>query len=233
MAIMLFIAPANPKSIMNHDMHIWGGIREVVLNKHLWVNCLFIGCLYGPTTVFAESWGVSFTETYRSLGATDSAFLVGMIFIGLAVGCPIFGWLSGKYGNVILMRFSAIGCLVLSILIIYLSGISLIVLVGLYFLYGVFNSGIISSYSRSATLARREVSGIALGITNMSSVLLGAITIQLVGLLLQQFGTQVNTGISAIYSAGSYQGIFAILVASFVICIMLTFFMKNQVAVEA
>ena len=184
--------------------------------------------LYGPTTVIAESWGVSFTETFRSLGQTDSAFLVGMIFIGLAVGCPIMGSLASKFGNVILMRVSAIGCLFLSGLIIYCDNLSMGHLIMIYFAYGLFNSGIIPSYSRSAMLIRREISGIALGITNMSSVLLGAITIQLVGILLQSFGNQLNTGIDAVYSAGSYQSIFIILILSFMVCIGLTFIMPKE-----
>ena len=33
------------------------GLRQLMGNKSLWINCIFIGCLYGPTTIFAEIWG--------------------------------------------------------------------------------------------------------------------------------------------------------------------------------
>ena len=228
MAIVVKNTPKNKKAIISGDLKIWSGIKEVSRSKQLWVNCLFIGFLYGPTTVLAESWGVSFTSALRGFDATDSAFLVGLIFIGLVVGCPIMGALSSRFGNVPLMRVSAFMCLLLSALIIYCPGLSIFTLMFMYFIYGIFNSGIIPSYARAATLVRREVSGIALGVTNMASVLLGAITIQVIGVLLQSYGHQVNTGIEAIYSGGSYQSIFVILSVSFAICFALTFLMSEK-----
>ena len=54
----------------------------------------------------------------------------------------------------------------------------------IYFSYGVCNAGIIPSYHRSALLVPKNFSGIALGIANMFSVLLGIIYIQLISFLI-------------------------------------------------
>ena len=96
----------------------------------------------------------------------------------------------------------------------------------IYFSYGICNAGIIPSYHRSALLVPKEFSGIALGITNMFSVLLGAVCIQLVGFLINVMGAG-NSVEHNIHSPLLYQKIFILLLVSFTICLILSCFMKH------
>lgn len=202
------------------------GIKGVIKNKALWLNCFFIGCLYGPTTVFAEMWGVSFTESFRGLSHTDAAFTTSLIFIGMIFGCPLFGYLNSICNALQLMRLSAVLSLILMTLIIYIPEFSLFKLQIIYFFYGICNAGIIPSYSRSAQLVPTQHSGIALGVTNMFSVLLGAISIQLVGILIHLISSN-EMQINHVYPPEIYQQIFILIIFLFCICLALSFKMKS------
>jgi MFS family permease len=229
MGCMLSRAPVNaPISAQDNQLpSLFLGVKEAVTNKQLWINCLFIGFLYAPTTVLGESWGVNFTESYRGLSQTDAASLVGLIFIGLAVGCPVMGLFASRFGNINCMRFSSAGCAVLVFFLIYVGNLSFAVLFLIYFAYGLLNAGLIPSYAQSALLVRKSISGVALGITNMSSVLIGAISIQLVGVLLDM--PSVGKGdVNGVYPQSSYHMIFSVLVLFFILAFVLTFFMKDK-----
>ena len=201
-------------------------VKSVLRSKALWLNCLFIGCLYGPTTVFAEMWGATFTKSYRMLSDTDAAFTVSLIFLGMVFGCIFFGLLNTKLKALSLMRISAALSLMLMAIIIYMPNLNAPTLKIIYFSYGLFNAGIIPSYHRAALLVPKELSGIALGITNMSSVLLGAICIQLVGFLINALGMG-NSVENNIHSPLLYQKIFMLLLVSFATCLIVSCFMKH------
>ncbi|MFT6834515.1 MAG: MFS family permease, partial [Francisellaceae bacterium] len=227
--LMFILVKKSPESLVKKDsvsIKIWPAVKEVLVSKGLWLNCLYIGLLYAPTVVLAESWGIRYTGLFRGFSHTDSAFLVGMIFIGLVFGCPIFGIISSSVKLVTMMRISALFSLILIYTIIYVPNISMPMLIVIYFAYGFFNSGLIPSYSRAAHLVREKVSGISLSITNMSSVLFGSLIIPLVGVLLDGYGN-VQEGNESQLGAVVYQNIFYILLGCFVICFMLTFFMKE------
>ncbi|WP_100551281.1 MFS transporter [Caedibacter taeniospiralis] len=202
------------------------GVKEILRNKGLWANCIFIGCLYGPTTVFAEMWGASFTESFRGLTHADAAFTTSLIFIGMVFGCPLFGFLNSLCNALYLMRLSALFCLIFMIIIIYVPGLSTFELQMVYFCYGICNAGIIPSYNRSALLVPRHFSGISLGITNMFSVLLGAISIQIVGILIHITSTPEMQHAHQ-YPADIYQKIFILIIALFCVCLALSFKMQT------
>lgn len=217
----------NSKVAFNRpSFNILSVMKNMLNLKALLLNCLFIGFLYGPTMVFAEMWGTTFTKSYRVLFETEAAFTVSFIFLGMVFGCVLFGILNSNLKALSLMRFSAIASLVLISIIIYMPSLDMLELKMLYFSYGICNAGIIPSYHRSALLVPKEFSGIALGVTNMFSVLLGTIYIQLVGLLISIIETG-NATEHSMHSPFLYQKIFVILLASFTICLVLSCFMKH------
>ena len=126
---MYFLLRKTPKSEIKptgNKLKIWPAVIEVLKSKGLWINCLYIGLLYAPTVVLAESWGIRYTENFRGFASTDSAFLVGMIFIGLVVGCPVFGVISARIKLVTMMRLSAMFSFLLIYTIIYVPNIHIL-----------------------------------------------------------------------------------------------------------
>lgn len=236
--IGLFVRDTNPRlpaheAVSKDTIKIWPSVKMVMANPQTWLNCLFIGLLYAPTAAFGEQWGVAFISNTHHIDNTHAAGEVSAIFIGMAIGCPLLGWLSDRLQRrLIVMRVAAVACLALILIVIYgerCLGIHLSekAFFAVLFGYGLFNSGIVPSYALASEINPRKLTGIALGITNMASVIIGAIFIPLIGLIMDKLwdGTVLN-GIR-LYSAGNYQLAFVLLPTCFVIAIIVSLFLHE------
>ena len=157
-----------------------------------------------------------------------------MMFIGLAVGCPVLGWISDRLQRrLLVMRVSAVVCFILLSIVIYgslisgLSNISPRMYTVILFVYGFFNSGIMSSYALASEINPRQLTGMALGITNMASVLIGAAMIPIVGFVLDNLWDGVIIDHIHIFDLREYHIAFLALPIGFIIAFITTFFQKE------
>lgn len=229
-ALFIFLVKEPVSNKTKVPSTLWQDLKAVSRVKALWLNCLFIGLMYAPTTTFGEQWGSMFMGLDLKTSITDGAFAVGFIFIGMACGCPLVGFLSDHLGRrVSVMRWCSLACLALIILIVYQNRLGLVcshaTMYVLMFAYGIFNSAIVPSYALSSEIVLRKISGMALGITNMASVIVGSIFIPLVGFMVDH----VQNGMRhyAQLSVGDFQVAFILLPLCFVVCFILTFFIQE------
>ena len=230
--LKLVKAPSNTTNHTSNQppVRVWQGLAYVIKKPAVWANCLFIGTLYGPTTVFAEAWGPSFMHVYRGFALTSASFTISLIFIGMVIGCTLFGMINRYIAAIQLMRFSAIASMILLAALIYLPGLNYFTTSALCLIYGICNAGIIPSYNRAALLIKKTYSGIVLGITNMFSILFGAIMIQIVGVVLDMLHPDTSPENLA---SDSFQSIFIILFICFAIAITISFCIRpNQTQSE-
>jgi MFS family permease len=157
------------------------------------------------------------------------------MFIGLAVGCPVLGWLSDRTKNrLITMRISAVACFFLLSIVIYgrlLPGhqfLNPFTYTVILFVYGFFNSGIVSSYALASKINPHRLTGMALGLTNMASVIIGATMIPVVGFILDHLWTGVIVDNIHIFDVTEYQIAFAALPIGFIIAFIISFFQKEE-----
>lgn len=218
----------------HHDLKIWDSIKTILTNSQSWLNCLFIGLLYGPSACFGEQWGASFLSLNQHISIEAAGNETGMMFIGLAIGCPVLGWISDRIQRrLLIMRISSVVCCALLSIVIYgkyLWGSELLnpmTYTVILFIYGFFNSGIVPSYAVASEINPRRLTGMALGVTNMATVIIGAAMIPIVGYILDKLwqGTIVN-GIH-IFDVHEYQIAFAALPIGFIIAFIITFFQKE------
>lgn len=171
------------------SINVVSGLKTVLKNKQTWLNSIFIGMLYGPTAAFGGMWGVTYLSLYYHETIHDAALHVGLIFIGMVFGNPFFGWWSDKWGKRLpVMRISCLSCFALLALTLYghhwLISSSLLYLT--LFIYGFCNAGITPSYAVASEINSRSLMGISLGITNMASILIGSLSIPLIGYLIDR-----------------------------------------------
>ena len=210
-------------------------LMTVLKNKQTWLNGLYIGMTYGPTVVFATQWGASYIAQDFHHSITVAAGEVGMMFVGLAVGCPLIGWLSDRHHKRLpWMRASAIICIISICLLIYGDNFMHLHWLGsawgitlLAFVYGLGNSGIIPSYALASEITDEKHTGIALGFANFSSLIIGAILLPFVGYILDIFGHIIKTHDTFIYPTSSYQVGFIALPICFVIAFFATILIKE------
>jgi MFS family permease len=205
-------------------------LATVLRIKDIWLNCLFIGLMYAPTTTFGEQWGSIFMSLNLKTSVTQGAFAVSFIFIGMACGCPLVGLISDRLGKRLpVMRWSSIACLALITLIIYQNRLNLHLSIDaiyvIMFLYGIFNSAIVPSYALSAEIVNRKVSGIALGITNMASVIIGSIFIPIVGWMVDNVKSTLSHHTAL--NVADFQFAFILLPICFILCFILTFYIRE------
>lgn len=208
-------------------------LKHVLANRYTLLNCLFIGLLYGPTASFGEQWGASFLSAAYGVTNTQAGAEISAIFIGLAIGCPLMGWISDKIQRrVLAMRISAIVSLVLLSLILYNNKLGLAPYIStgwryvIFFFYGLFNTGIVPSYTYSSEINPHKLTGIALGVTNMASVILGAIFLPIIGHLLS-WSAGFHPQLGPDYMLGDYQLAFSFLPLCLLMAFILSFTLRE------
>lgn len=228
----------NPISVKNssarREVKIWKSVKLILSNSQSWLNCLFIGLLYAPSACFGEQWGASFLSRCQGISIQAAGHEVGMMFIGLAIGCPVLGWISDQMQRrLIVMRVSSIACFVLLTFVIYGGTWSMPELLSptvytvVLFLYGFFNSGIVISYAMASEINPRQFTGLALGVTNMASVIIGATMIPVVGFILDKLWTGTLHNNLHVFGVKEYQIAFTTLPIGLLICFFITFFIKE------
>lgn len=209
-------------------LRFWGAFGEVLRNPQSWLNSLYLGLVYAPTAAFAELWGVSYLSRVYNIERTLAADAVSCIFIGLAIGCPIAGWISDRIGlRRPVMLAAAVLSLVFMSCALYIPHLSITSLFILLLLYGLANSGFATSYALAGEINLRKVAGTSLGFANMASVIVGACFQPIIGwfLVLQWHGEMFQG--APIYSPEAFRNAMMALPICLAIGVITTFFVKE------
>jgi sugar phosphate permease len=208
---------------------ILDGLVIVFKNPHTWVNVLIIGLLYAPTMVFGELWGPLYINRVYHLTSIEAASVVSVIFIGWAIGSPLFGWISDRIQRRKPIIIASVGFSLLFIsILLYCPNLPLSWLFVMAFLYGFSNVGVSTCYAVACELTPNQYAGTALGFTNMASILLGALFQPLVGWLLDKHWSGQWVDGVRYYSAGDLQSAMVALPICLVFCLILCLFLKES-----
>ncbi len=167
-----------------------------------------------PLLGFAGLWGVPFLETTYQLPRTTAASLTSAIFIGWALGAPLFGWFSDYIGRRrppiligLLLQTAALAA------VVYIHDLPLAWVAALCGLVGFFGSGQIVCFALARENHPIGLSGTAIGFVNAMVTGAGALFQPLVGFLLDlAWGGQMSLG-ARVYDPGAYRLAFVSLLA--------------------
>lgn len=219
---------------IHEKIKILPSLKTVMQNPQTWYNCLFVGVLYAPSACFGEQWGASFLASSQNISINQAGDATGILFIGLAIGCPILGFISDRLKRrLLVMRVCIIACLILLLTVIYGSRLPFASILNirtdtvLLFIYGFFNAGIVISYAMAAELNPRQLTGIGMSVANMASVIVGAVMIPIVGFVLDHLWSGQMLNGARVFSVQDYQTAFIALPIMFVIGFIITFFQKE------
>lgn len=189
-----------------HTMIKLSDIAIILKNKKNWVLTLYSGLAFTPLAVLGGLWGNPFFETAHHLTATEAASLTSCIFLGFALGGPLFGYFGGSIQQRI--RLSIIGtsmALVALLLIIYAVQLPLWLVGILLFVFGMGMGSYMSCFSLAKELNQIGFAGTIVALINTGDALFGSFTEPLIGKILDIFwqGKIVN-GIHY-FSTSNYQ----------------------------
>ncbi len=146
-------------------------VRRLLAKKELWWCGIFAGCNFSVVTVFTYLWCVPFLTQGYGLPEVTSVMLCSFIYLGIAVGSPLCGWLSNRAAFYLLMERGAILTLVLFGTLLYVPALPVWAIGILIFLLGI----TISTYHISFIYVSRSipstVQGTANGFVNMMTMI--------------------------------------------------------------
>jgi MFS family permease len=204
------------------------GVAQVMRNTQSWY-CAAIG--FGLSSVmlgFVGLWAVPWLSATQGFERAQAAGIASMLFLGWALGAPIWGWLSDHLGRRKPMVFIGVVVNIAVYTAILYSGLQQVVLLSsLFFAAGVFGASMTVTFSCMRELNAKGNSGTALGLMNMCVVGSGAVTQPLVGWLLDQNWEGVLVEGERIYSSGNYDSALLVFYATNLLALIGVAMMKE------
>jgi MFS family permease len=179
--------------------------------KHRIVLVAIFGALMGgPLYAIAGGFGSSYFFQGLGISKDNADFLPSLIFIGMATGGPILGWIGEKYRAYrLITQLCAIGMAV-SLALIFtlgqsLSGGAFYAVIGtLLFLVGVLCNYQVMVFSLVVLNTSKDVSGSMIGIVNTVNMLGGPVFLSLIGRILEWQWDGTTKGGVHVYSLEAY-----------------------------
>lgn len=163
----------------------FSGILQVIKNPQNWLLSLYSGLAFAPTDVFAGLWGVPYLMESYHLSRTIAASEVSCIFVGLAIGSPILGWFADRtHQRRKVMQWGALIAFVSLTLAIYTPHLSLYIMGGLLFIFGIGTSAFMLGFTLGKEANHIALAATVVAFINASDALWGAISEPLIGKLL-------------------------------------------------
>lgn len=160
-------------------------IQEIFSLSQIWWIMAFSSFIYVSLPLIGAFWGTAFLEI-KGFDKTPASLIVSMIWIGLAIGCPLIGKLSDKYKRrVPFFNLCASLGITSSLLILYSNINNGYYLGVMFFFIGLAGSAQSLSFAIIAENAPKKLRATALGMNNTSLMGLASIIPPLVTVLIQ------------------------------------------------
>jgi MFS family permease len=156
--------------------------KKIFKNPQSWYLSAYSGFAFAPIMVFGGLWGVPFLVEAFEFSHNTAAQMISLIFIGFAVGAPVFGWFSDWLGarRIIMVWGTTVALLAISTLI-YVPSIAAYSLPFLLFMFGFSISTFLLCFTMICEIHIPLLAATAVGFMNAFDALLGAISDPLTG----------------------------------------------------
>ena len=240
-ALTWFVIQDHKNPMNRHKINASQSFKELLLNvvkiirqPQPWLLAIYGLLMFTPTLTLGASWGAGFLMAAYHLPLTKAGAMISLIFIGWAIGCPVFGFISDR----IRLRkpplyISSIGGTICLFIIIYIHMPSTFMLGTLMLFFGIFSGAFLSSFSIARELQPAKATGAALGFMNMAQSLGGAILPPVVGLILDLLWTGTMQDGGRVYLLSDYQHALLILPLEMLAAGVLLYFIKETHCKEA
>lgn len=171
--------PAQVKSIKLVD------IRALFKDKKNWLLTLYSGLAFTPIAVLGGLWGNPYFEVAHHLTSTEAAYFTSLIFIGLAIGGPLFGYFAGRLGDSIrVMMIGTVIAFVSLVIAIYVTSIPLWFFGALLLTFGLGTGVFMLSFSLGKEINPIGLAATVVALINTGDALFGSFTEPLIGRIL-------------------------------------------------
>jgi MFS family permease len=213
---------AREKHIVPQQVSFLKSLRQVLKNRQSWWLSVYSGFAFAPVMVFGGLWGIAFTKDAFSLSHNISAQAVSLIFVGFAVGAPIFGWFSDWLGKrkVVMFWGTFVGLIAITT-IVYLPNLSYLVLTFSLFLFGFSISSFLLCFTMIREITVPILAATAIGFMNAFDALFGAFSDPLTGKILDLSWDGKLVDGARVFSVYAYKAAFLTLPIYLIIALIL------------
>lgn len=179
--LVLIIALVRDRSGHGADDEHWPGftqIKQSLLSMPVLSVATAGGFVASAGVGFGMLWGVSYFQTYHHLSLSAASVCASFYFWGCLPGMLGFAWLCSRYGRpALLLALGAVGtAIAMALLLFVLRG--QVAQSAAMFLLGVSNSSYALSFTMVKDKVPAQLSGTAMGLTNMTIMGIGGLIFQ-------------------------------------------------------
>jgi len=181
-----------------------------------------------PILAFGGLWGVPYTVARFGVDTTAAGFAMAAMLLGVACGGPLWGLLSDRLGRrkPILLVGGLLGLATIGGAI-YLPDLPFAAFQVCVFLSGFGGSAMVTAFALGREHNDARSAGTALGLINMCTVLSGAVSQPLIGLLLDLSWAGETVNGARVYALPAYEEAFLLLPASYAAGLAIWFVLKE------
>jgi len=200
-------------------------LMSIIFNKKAWINGLFVGLTFTVVTVFGALWAMPFIQAKLNCNIQQASLLCAIFFLGTALSCPLFGFLSTtlKKRRPLILS-SCLSTSMILLVLLYLPTNSHAVVAGLMFMIGLCCGAYMLAYTIANELAPPDALSTCTGFTNMLAVLTTPMLQPLIGYQLDLLN---HTGV---YTLSNYQNALLTIPVSLIIASILVLFLPEKPA---
>ena len=204
-------------------------LKEVCKQPHTWIIGGYAVTIWTPIAVFAALWGVQFLAEKYHVSVVVASSMCSMIWIGVGVGSPAFGWLSDRVCNrrFVLGLSSAFG-FIATIILLYAPNVSMTEMYFVLFLFGMGSSGQAVSFAVVSENNPLRLVGTASGFNNLCVLIGGAVFQPLVGVMLHRSTDWRLVDSIPVYNIDAYQKSLLVLPVCYLISLILVMFLLKE-----
>lgn len=219
---------AKADNIHLKELGVMGCVKLAVLNPQNWLGGLYTSLMNLPVFVLGGLWGILYLTDVHHITTTQASYATTIFFVGVIFGSLIFGWFSDHIERRVLpMIIGAILSLIVMLILMYVPNLSFASIMTLFFLIGFVTSSQVLTYPLIAELNPIYITSTAVSIDSLCIMSSGFIVPPLFGWLMEHDGGHAVVNGAAVYTAENFHTAMLILPVSFVISLIITFFMRE------
>lgn len=161
-------------------------LSDVMINRQVILCSLYGFFMFSIVNAFNSLWGIPFLMNTYSLNKQVAANMTAMVFIGIAAGGPLSGWMVKlcNQNRIVLIAAAVLATIVMSVIIFY-PQLPAVVMYILLFFMGMFCAAYVQCFAVIKDSVHVNIRATALATSNML-IMLGAPVFQLlIGWLLE------------------------------------------------
>jgi sugar phosphate permease len=207
---------------------VFAGLRRVLKDPQAWLISIYSMLMYSPIIIMGVAWGVPFILSAYHIDEKLAATVITTMFVGAALGSPVFSLLSDKLRRRNQPMFvGAVASFVVYCTILFVPGIPLPLMYVLFFTAGFTYTAKSLSFTSICEIMPQSSSAVAVGFINTITMATGALFHPLMGkMLVYHWDGTIIDGV-IIYSLSDYQFALSIIPLCLLISVIVIRYVKE------